>query len=446
MIRRFRLGRRAMLRGAGLGGVSIALPMLDAMMTDREWVYRGARAAGPLPVRLLTFFFPCGWTGCCRYDETTITARALSETSLKQFAGSIVAINNVSKQALAQSSTAEGGGGHADLHGTFATGFPVDRSGAGGPSIDCIAAAWYGGDTKYRSIAVALGEPFSLQHDTMSWSARQTPVPADRDPQKLFNKLFKDQAPPVGARDYRKSMLDYVRADLARLNGRLGASDRMRLDQYLSNLRDLEQALFMQTPLSCTAPGAPPGGGASDMSKTRAQTLIRLLVTALQCDLTRYGSFQLCSSANGRQFPWLGLGNVGGHIDPADPASPFHSGHHGLSHQSDPASLDMLIKICFDEIDDFAYMLDLMQKATEGSGNLLQSSIIFLSNECQNGAHLTTDMPVLVAGGAGAKLKGGRSIDARGKSYSSVLCSVLNYAGVVTDKFGYFNDPPLAGL
>jgi hypothetical protein len=266
----------------------------------------------------------------------------------------------------------------------------------------------------------------------------------------LFNRVFGD---PSGEGDpnrplakYRKSVLDYVLTELSDVQSRVGSADKKTLEQYVNSIREVEKQLEpSRHQISCQAPSAvnPELGGRprsvdngnGHYSNERARVLIWLQVTAVACGLTHFGSFMLSGRRNKRQFPWLGV--------PLD-----GDGHHGISHDSSPTGLEYQSRIVVDEIQQFAYMLDLMQSIQQGDRSLLYNSIVFFANECGHGeGHDFTNTPVIIAGRAGGQLRTGQHIKyERLTPYSNAFVSILQMLGMNVDKFGFYGTGPLPRL
>lgn len=462
-----RLSRRAVLRGFGLAPISVALPTLDAMLDGRGWFRDAAGQPTAPPVTFFTFFLPNGvypdafWPAGNGGSDYALS-RCLMP--LAPFKSDYNLYKNLSKDEAYRGQDVSTDA-HARGHASFATGGSL-KAGGGVEfaSADQIAAAKLGGETRFRSLAVALGgirPPVDNSQAYISWSAPTVPLPGERNPVALFNKLFAGgsttAAPAAGApgtpmADYTKSILDYVRADIADLQGKLGAHDRARLDQHLTSIRDLEQQLAPgagaggATPGSCTtAPAAPAASLASEppgiddgrggYSNDRCQALMRLQVLAFSCGLTRFGSFMMANRRNKRQFPWLGA------TDGAD-------GHHGISHDSTPAGYEKQAKIVTDEIQQFAFMLDLMKSSKQGEHDLLYNSLVFFAAEHGHGeAHDFSNTPVILAGNAGGKLKTGRFVVYPPKTrYANMFVTILNLLGVPTTSFGATGNGMLADV
>jgi hypothetical protein len=436
-VRRVKLDRRAVLRGAG---AVIALPLLDSMLDGRGVAW----GATPPQPRLITVFTPNGLGN--NGDEFTILQNMVATGPLSPLKADLTLVSGLYKQELDVGNNFTNDS-HDRGHATFASGVPVDSAGAGGPTIDQIAAQQYGADTQFRSLPIAISTKNGAWLRTSSWSAKNTPVLPDRDPVTFFSRIFGTATPtptPSLPPDYRRSILDFARADLTRLQARVGTNDRAKLEQHLSSIRDLEKEIgtgTTTTTSTCTTPQAPPSGTGAT-SNERLQLLMRLLVVALQCDLTRYGSVQICNRQDARQFSWIGVSGGGASGDMS-----YEEGHHGISHDYSTAGYEKMRKIAADHAAQCFFLLDLMKKATEGAGSLLDNSIVMYGSESSGGGnHQSYGMTTVLAGRAGGRLTPGREVKTKDVPYANMLCSVLNYAGVARTRFGTYGTGTVAGL
>jgi hypothetical protein len=425
-----RLSRRAILRGAA--GAAISLPLLQAM------------AAVPAQPRLLTVFTPNGLGN--NGDEFTILQNLVGTGVLSPMKADLTLVSGLNKNEL-ELGSGFSNDAHDKGHATFASGVGIDSAGAGGPTIDQIAAGQYGSTTRFRSLPIAITTRNGAWVRATSWSAKNTPVLPDKDPVTFFSRLFGTAPPsqPSAPPDLRPSILDFVKTDLARLNARVSSEDRIRLEQHLSAIRDLEKEVGTTptepAPSTCTTPAAP-ASGTGAISNERLQLLMKLLVVALQCDLTRYGSVQICNRQDSRQFPWIGVvgGGASGSMD-------YEEGHHGISHDYSVTGYDRLRKIAADHAAQLYFLLDLMKKAPEGAGSLLDNSIVMYGSESSGGGnHDYRGMTVILAGKASGRLSPGREVKTSGAPYANMLCSVLNFAGVSSTKFGVYGTGTITGL
>ncbi|MDX2052578.1 MAG: DUF1552 domain-containing protein [Polyangiaceae bacterium] len=447
------LPRRTLLRGMGLSGICIGLPILDAMLDDNGNLIGKARAATPQPLNFLTFFIPNGVHAPDFWPASEGDGYAMSRSlePLAHLKSEFLLLQHLNKAEAFRNEQIDNDA-HQRGHASFATGGGLaGASTVEFASADQVAAQALGGDTKFRSLPVALTGVRSPanQADHISWSDGKTFVPADNDPLVLFNRVFgasgaADTSRPLAK--YKKSIFDYVASDVQDLRNRVGAYDQAKLDQYMTAVRGVEQQLEpTRLAVNCMAPeGINPqlGGptpsfdnGKGGYSNERAQLLIWLQVTAVACGLTRFGSFMLAGRGSKRQFNWLGIPNA-------------DDGHHGISHDTSPEGLEYQTRIVVDEMKQFAYMLDLMQGIQQGDRSLLYNSIVFFANECNEGAaHDYSSTPTILAGRAGGQLKtGSHIIYENATPYSRVFVSILQMLGMNVTKFGVNGDQPLVRL
>jgi hypothetical protein len=431
-----RMSRRSVLRG--LGGVTIALPTLAAMLDGNGRFARLAHAGGSeAPVRLLTMFVPNGLGN--GGDEYTMLPELLDGGVLSPHASNILLLTGLDKVAQYSDDTSGRNDAHATGHCTFATGHGTIEGGAGGPSVDQAAAAELGGQTRFRSLVTALQNYPESYFNHVSWTGPAAPVPPEDDPAALFETLFSGGVPEPGVRDYRASILDHVGSDLDRLHERLGAEDRVRIDQHLTSIRDLEQQLGGL--VSCTAPDQPAPAEDGDLSNERARALLDLIVLAFSCDLTRFGSFMLANRANSRQFPWIDV--VGG----ADSGGGYEEGHHGMSHDSSDTGRERLRKIVSDEAAQLAYVLDRLQAVGEGAGTMLDNTMVFFATEhATSETHNVYGMQAIVAGRGGGVVPVGQRIDTGGQPWANTFVTLLQWLGLDVGNFGPYGSGPLVGV
>jgi hypothetical protein len=434
----FKLSRRAVLRG---GGAAIGLPLLDAMLDGRGRIAGRAEAAPGTPsLCLVTFCVPNGVHDYKLWKPaTTGPGYALPDWlgPMAPHKGDFTLITGLPKQEAWLNQNINNDA-HIRATGTFASGEGITRTGAGGISFDQVVANHIGTDTKFKSLPVAIGKVSDPRWSYLSWAAANQPVPSERDPEVLFRRLFgaapggaPGQDSPLGR--YRTSVLDYVKADIARLQARAGAADRRRLAQHLTGVRELENQIAKdRTALAACAP--PPAPGATPaLSNERAQLMMRLMVTALACDLTRVASFQLASRADERQFTWLGI----------------KQGHHGVSHLDDPVGRSNRLKILIDEMEQLAFLLKLMKETPSAGGTLFDRSVVFWANEHGDGygdGHYMGDMPVIVSGRARGRLKLGTYLKPSKSTYSNVFVTLFGVFGMPNTEFGAYGRATIEGL
>ncbi len=301
----------------------------------------------------------------------------------------------------------------------------------------------------------------------ISW-IKGRPQPNIYDPRALFERMFtgfSSGADDMSATEAdrrkaeHKSILDAVLADINSLNVKLSKSDRDKLDEYATALRELEQRIDnVGTGVACTVPEKPPaspplnqerGITPSAIVESHTPLFVDLMALAFTCDITRSITFMLGNGTSNNNFEFL--------IGRSTP-------HHGTSHhQGDRGKLDALTKIDTWEIQQVANLLGKLEAATDADGNtVLDNTTFYLSSDVADGdSHNHWDMPILVAGGASGNLK----IDGRHVNYTPdltfprglvgrrsdvhtgrVLISILQAHGIMQDTFGEARGGPLPEL
>ena len=288
--------------------------------------------------------------------------------------------------------------------------------GAGGPSIDQVVAQKVGDDSRFRSLQIGVSqESFgeSIQNN-MSWADRDRPLPPEMIPHRLFDRLFGSKEEHWI--DRQKSILDAVRDDASSLHSELGAGDKVRLEEYLSSVRDLERSIASLPPEYSRPVERPAEGGDMRDWPRIAKLQSDLLVHALASGQTRVASYMLTKCQGLSRFPWLG-----------------HTAqrHHEYTHigAETPRGKRILRDICRWHVEEFAYLVAKMKSTPEGDGNLLANTALVLIHEhAEANAHKNNGMAVIVAGHAGG-LKTGLHTKTTGTVadlYLTVADEVLN--------------------
>ena len=257
------LPRRTFLRGLG---ATVALPFLDSMLPAFSPL---TRAAGSPPIRLGYVYTPNGIIGACdksprpfMWTPRTVGANFAFSPTMKALEPFREHVNVFSGLAqVTGRALGDGPGDHARATATFLTGVhPYKTGGADfklGISADQIAAKALGSKTQLASLELGLeSQPlagncdsgYTCAYMSMSWRSDTTPLPAEINPRAVFERLFGDaESTDPAVRHARllseKSVLDYVAGSLSRLQGRLGTTDRRKLDEYLESVRDIERRI-----------------------------------------------------------------------------------------------------------------------------------------------------------------------------------------------------------
>lgn len=434
------LSRRTLLRGLiGSAAVAVALPPLEAMLNT----HGTALADGtPLPRRFMTWFFGNGvrldrWTPSSQGTDYELTEELAPLASVKEYLSVLSGFNN---------RAGYGRRGHHDGVAGFFSGHPfieIAANGApyaskfGGPSIDQVVAQAIGGQTFLPSLEVGVskrvttGEGPTLQY--ISHKGPDEPVPAERNPQAVYNRLFGGFTPPDDPTGkLRVSMLDAVLKDAERLKQRLGAADRNRLDAHMESMYTLEKQI-QALPPSCTIPDMPAEtnedvDGKEPLEEV-SRAMARLVRMAFTCDITRVASFQQSGSVGWTIYHMTGATTE----------------EHGLSHE--PGGQELIHQAVVFNMQCFAYLLEELKNTPEGDGNLLDNSCILLGSDCAEGiTHSCFDQPIIVAGRGGGSLRHlghYRSPDEQNTSDILLTClqSVVPSATEVGSAEGYSNTP-----
>jgi hypothetical protein len=423
------LPRRTFLRGAG---ATLALPLLDAMVPSMT-----ALAATPAnPVRRLGFvYIPMGshaaqWTpaGVGRITELSPTLQSLAPVI-----DHLTVISNLELRNAYP-------GTHATSNAAFlsaATSKWTESSDYElATTADQIAAQHIGGDTRLPSLELAMDLLTTVgqcdngyacvYQNNLSWSSPTTPLPAEAHPRVAFERLFGDGGSPADRRsDLRKkaSLLDFVSQDIARLQRKVGPSDRSKISQYLDTIREVERRIQKAENGSADQlPDLDRPVGVPAAYADHARLMFDLQVLALQGDVTRVITFQLARETSTRTYPEIGV---------SDP-------HHPLTHNGgNPEKLAKVAKINAFHVSLFAYFLEKLKNTPDGNGSLLDHSVYLYGSGMGNpDVHDHVNLPILVAGGAAGNMKGGRHIKyAEPTPLANLHLTLLDKVGVRLDSF-----------
>mgnify|MGYP001056461605 CR=1 FL=1 len=436
IIRKLAIPRRTFLRGAG---ATVALPLLDAMVPALSAQSTTAAA----PVRRLGFvYIPNGavmqqWT-----PAETGSGFALSPI-LQPLAPYKDQLTVVTGLAHGQAEPlGDGNGEHSRASATWLNGVhPKQTEGAdvqAGMTADQIAAAGLGQDTPLPSLELAIDldglvgnceNGYSCVYlNTVAWRSATTPLPMENNPRVVFERLFGDGGTTeqrVAEMRRDRSILDSVTDDLAALEREVGGGDRARIDQYLDSVRALERRIQLAEAQSVTVelPDLDRPVGIPDTYEDHVKLMFDLLALAYQADLTRVFTFMLGRELGGRTYPHLGV---------PDP-------HHGLSHhRNDPEKLDKLARINTYHMGLFAHFLENLQSTSDGDGSLLDHSMVMYGGGLgDSNDHAHFDLPELVVGGGGGRLRGGRHLRyPKDTPVNNLLVSMLDKAGLPAERFG----------
>jgi hypothetical protein len=393
MKKSWELSRRTFLRGTG---TLLALPVLEAMVPS---VARAQASGAPPPRRLMAFFVPNGMYPQEWYPTGTGAGYTLSPllTPLAAYKSDFLVLSGLGNQA---SHTSTVDVAHVASTATFLTGTAAaDAPVRNGISVDQLAASHLKLYTRFPSLELGTRSGTSdVLHNNISWSANSTPMPKETRPDILFDRLFEGLDPNQSVqvaearRRRRLSVLDYVKQDTSRLQSQLGLQDKLRMEEYLTGVRELEQRVQQVRPAQCTQGVRPPQP--TDV-RQQVKLLLDMTVLAFQCDLTRVATFMYGEAVDDSSYSFLSIPDSRGN------PIPINQGHHTLSHDITPGSQSQLMysAICKWEVEQFAYLLSKLKAVQEPDGTLLDNSVVlFGSGIGESAIHDTLNMPVILAG------------------------------------------------
>ncbi len=432
------LSRRTVLRGLG---VSLALPLLDSMVPALTAL--GQTAVAPARLRRLgVFYVPNGMSMGYWFPKTEGPLQELPPT-LKSLAALKDRVLLMGGLADKPADLMKAGGDHARSAGTFLTATPFKlTTGAdvfAAVSMDQIAARALGKETQLTSLELGIesnamlgtcdGGSSCAYTNTIAWRTPTTPLPVERDPRAVFERLFgtsgsTDHAARLARLQRDRTILDAVGPELTRLQRILGPGDRTKVSEYLDSVRDVERRI--QTAEGQSARELPlvdePAGIPDDYA-THAKLQMDLLALAYQTDLTRVSTFMLAKEVSGRAYPEIGVSDS----------------HHPLSHHQDEAAkLERLHKVNEYHFQQFAHLVAKLAATPEGDGTMLDHTLfLYGTGISDSNTHFHDDLPIAVVGGQKAGITGGRYVrHAKGTPIANLYLAILDTLGVHLESFG----------
>ena len=425
------LPRRTFLRGVG---ATVALPLLDAMIPSMtalaQTPARAVRRLGFVYIPMgsdITRWTPPGESG--PLNELSVTLSPLESVKKHLTVLSNTELRNAYPGTHATSNAAFLSAAKAKW--TESTDYYL------GTTVDQIAAQQMGQETQLPSLELAMdlmevvGQCDNgyacVYQNNLSWSSPTTPLPSEAHPRVVFERLFGEGGSTADRRralGRRASLLDWVHEDIARLQRQLGPSDKTKVDEYLNTVREVERRIEKaeaQTRENLLPDLDRPVGVPASYGD-HAKLMFDLQALALQGDITRVITFQLARETSNRSYPEIGV------ADPHHPTS-----HHG----GDPEKIAKIAKINQFHVSLFAYFLDKLNAIKEGDATLLENSLYLYGSGMGNpNIHNHVDLPILVAGGAAGKVKGGRHIKyAETAPLANLHVTMLDAVGVRIDSF-----------
>lgn len=424
--------RRTVLRGLG---VSMALPWLESLPAWGDDAPKAAQA-GP-PTRMAILFSGCGYHRNEWWVKGSGPSMELGKVlqPLQDFRNKMVFIRGLyNAEALK-------GNIHSSQTGNLLSGAPLSAGGTirTGTSVDQLVAQRIGNRTKLPSLVLgcekanpSVHKNYSMLYSShISWSSPTTPAPLEVYPALAFDQLFKDSA-----QHGDQSVLDAVLADANDVRRKVSRLDQQKLDEYLNSVREVEQRIeragqrgeLQGWRPTLEKPDRPrPADGYPQDIVEHMRLMSDILVLAFQTDTTRVCTLKLNNDHGTLRFPHLGVD---------------YMIHHLLSHTD---SADWL-KVNQFFLEQVAYIARRMDSIREGDRTLLDNSMIMLCSSMLHGNHDATQLPVVMLGGGGGRIKGGQNLDYlqnSNRQMCRLFLSMMDKMDVHLDRFGDANEPLL---
>ncbi len=443
MQKKWHIPRRTFLRGLG---TAMALPLFEAMSPVTKLIAANTDPTKIFPKRMAFVYVPNGvnmvdWTPTKLggdFDFPYILE------PLKPFQNQLMVLSGLA-QAKARAN-GDGAGDHARASATFLTGCQARKTeGADikvGVSVDQIAAGKIGDKTRFSSLELGCEGNRQAGHcdsgyscayqANISWKGESTPMPPEIDPRSVFERLFANNSSgevsekSIRRKRYQKSILDFVIEDAKQLQSNLGYTDRRKLDEYLTAVREVEQRIEKAEKFSTELPDVKrPNGipvGVDGFGK-HIRLMYDLQALAFQTDTTRISTLMIAYDGSNRSYKNLNISE----------------GHHELSHHdNDVVKKQKIAKINYFHSTQFAYFLEKLKGIREGEGTLLDNCMIVYGSGIGDGnAHNHDNLPVLFAGGGGGTIQSGRHIRFQKETpMTNLYLSMLERMGAGVDRLG----------
>ena len=415
------ISRRLLLKGLG---ASIALPWLESVS-----VFGGEVTKRKTPQRFACMFIgdgispPHWWS---KGDGRDMELGSSLE-SLAPFKEKLNVINGLFNR--------EGDGGHARCTGNILSGANLHRGNIikGGVSMDQKLAAHYDDETLMLSLVLGCEQPVSGFHESqysmvyashISWRTPDSPIPIELYPSLAFDSLFGSQTGKL-----QGSILDDVLEEARSLRLKVNGSDQVKIDEYLTSVRETEQRLQKlnrqqtdddKAAAKVTPDQRPPVGQPKDF-REYSRLMCDIIALAFQTDRSRVATLLLSRDLSGQVYPFLNV----------------RDDHHSYSHSNEGPEYQGIVKF---HVEQYAYLIDRLSKMQEGDSTVLDNSCLMFVSEHWN-AHNGNQVPLILAGGLGGELKTGRSLDYLQsgndkRKLCSLYLSLMDRLGLELPQFG----------
>ncbi len=438
IITKKQLSRRTLLKGLG---VTVALPMLDAMTPALATAAEKVKA----PTRLFFGAVPNGiemkaWTPQGTGGKDFEFTRILKP--LEVYREDLLILTGLAHRTGASKEA----GDHARAGGNYLTGVhPKRTTGADievGISVDQIAAQALGNKTRLASLELGCeatrmvgscdaGYSCAYQN-SLAWRTPNTPMPPEINPRLVFERLYGslesslDPKTQAAINEDRKSVLDYVNERTKKLVSTLGPTDKRKIDEYLTAIREIEKRIArVENDNRQLTPEIDKPNGIPANFADHVRLMHDLLIVAFQSDITRISTMLYSREGSNRAYPELG----------------FTDGHHPITHHRYiPDLVEKVTKINCYHLEQFAYFIGKLKSIKEGDGTLLDHCmIVYGSSHSDGNRHSHVDLPTIVVGRGNGHLKTGRHIVYPETPMTNLFLTLLDKMGAPTDKLGDSN-------
>lgn len=451
MQKKWQISRRRMLKGMG---ACIALPFLDAMS------FAGSgTSARKAPVRTAFLFMPNGvhpdhWSPATVGRNFELTRQLLPLKSYKddiQVLGELMNHNSIFK----------GADGHYAKSASLLTCMPIkqtigDNIHSGGVSVDQIIANHVGGQTLFPSLEYGLDRITTgvdinvgftrLYGSSISWKTPMQPLSKEIDPRLAFDRLFRSFVPGQKTKEdpWKQSILDVVLEDANALKKNLGRSDQDKLSEYLESIYSVEKRISNTANLDKFKEKITPDiqkelirvnqnineyvemySGVDVTEKTRL--MFDIMTLAFWSDASRVSTFMFGNSVSNRNFSFI---------------DGVHGNHHSISHHMNKNdTLEEYLRISAWHVEQYAYLLGRLKSIKEGDGTLLDNSMIMFTSDLRDGnRHAPSNLPIVLAGKGGGKLKTGQHlVFSKETNLANLYLTMLHAQGINVPSFADSN-------
>ncbi len=424
------ISRRAVLRGAGC---TVALPFLESL-----YAFADTPPASAFPKRFSVVFLGCGinedhWSAEGQGADMKLSRTLSPLEPIKQ---KINVIDGLYVQALT------GQGIHPGQTGSLLSGAHISKGAIihSGISVDQVIAGHVGEETQQSSMVLACDQPMTGYHESnfslaysshLSWQSPDSPVPIEVYPSLAWDSLFDNRGSLQNL-----SILDRVNERAKDLSKTISSTDKGKLDEYLTSVREVERRVESmrkdKASADDTAKGRNtaavammdrPANGLPEDLREHSRMMCDIIALAFQTDKTRVASFIISHDLSALYYPFLNV----------------KDGHHSASHNNNSDDYERISRF---HVEQFAYLISKLDSMKEGDRSVLDNScLMFLSNMWIGRRHDNFRLPVVLAGGLGGTLETGRTLNYLkdgddNRKMCSLYLSLMDRYGVKLDRFG----------